>query len=276
MLDEPAIRIPAASIRKVWIRGRGTKTGAIIGGIVVGVSSALLGAAAGAFCESDCGDFDVYQYGAIGFATGAGMGALTGGIVGAAFPKWHRLVLGGSPAAKMGGGVAPGRVGAFSIQGGRALGRDRNSGSGGFGGRLGLSAQLPGGLAPGLEFGRFGLGRGSVPSPRGRALNFTESVSHFGLSLTKTRDRGRLRPYGLAASATTPGAASTRWRSIPTSSSSIPRSTARSSARASVAAPDGGRDAISRSRRKAAGTRASAASRIRPSTDRRSTGTCCR
>jgi hypothetical protein len=199
VLDEPAIRIPAASIQKVWIRGRATKTGAIIGGIVVGVSSALLGAAAGAFCESDCGDFDVYRYGAIGFATGAGMGALTGGIVGAAFPKWHRLDLGGSPATKMGGGVAPGRVGAFSFQGGRALGRDRNSGSGGFGGRLGLSAQLPGGLAPGLEFGRFGLGRGSVPSPRGRALNFTESVSHFGLSLTKTRDRGRLRPYGLAS-----------------------------------------------------------------------------
>ena len=57
---------------------------------------------------------------------------------------------------------------------------------------------FPGGLAPGLEFGRFGLGHGSVPSPRGRALNFNESVSHFGFSLTKSRDHGRLRPYGLA------------------------------------------------------------------------------
>jgi hypothetical protein len=62
-----------------------------------------------------------------------------------------------------------------------------------------LSAQLPGGLAPGLEFGRFDLGGGSVLSPRGRALDFNESVRHFGLTLTKTRDRGRLRPYGLAS-----------------------------------------------------------------------------
>jgi opacity protein-like surface antigen len=198
VLDEPAMRIPAASIRKVWVRGRATTTGAVIGGIVVGLSSALLGAAAGAFCESDCRDGVVYEYAGIGFVIGAGLGTLTGGLIGASFPKWHRLNPGRSPTAKPGGGVTPGRIGALSFQGGPALGRDPNSGSGGFGGHLGLAAQLPGGLAPGLEFGRFGLGHGSVPSPRGRALNFNESVSHFGFSLTKSRDHGRLRPYGLA------------------------------------------------------------------------------
>ena len=199
VLDEPATRIPAASIRRVWIRGRAVKTGALIGGLIVGVSAGLLGAALGAYCESDCDDFTVYQYGAYGFGIGAGMGALTGGTIGAAFPKWHRLDLRESPARNASGGVTPGRVGALSFLGGRAMGRDRNSASGGFGGRVALAAQFPGGLAPGVEFGRFGLGHGTVTSPRGRALHFDESVTHFGFTLAKTRDHGRLRPYGLAS-----------------------------------------------------------------------------
>jgi hypothetical protein len=199
VLDEPATRIPAASIRKVWIRGRAVRTGATIGGLVVGVSGAVLGVFAAGFCESNCGDSLAYEAGLYGFGVGAAMGALTGGVVAAAFPKWHRLDPGRASAAKTHRGVIPGHVGAFSFQGGGAMGRDRNSGSGGFGGRLGLSAQLPGGIAPGVEYGRFGLGSGSVPSPRGRAINFNESVTHFGFTLTKTRDHGRLRPYGLAS-----------------------------------------------------------------------------
>jgi len=198
VLDRPARRIPTAGIQKVWVRGRAVKSIATIGGIVIGVPSALLGAALGAYCESDCDSGAVYQYAAVGFAFGTAMGALAGGVLGAAFPKWHSLDLGRIPSPKADRGLIPGRVGAFSFQGGPALGRDRNSGSGGFGGRLGLSAQLPGGLAPGVEFGRFGLGRGTVTSPLDRALHFNESVTHFGFSLTKARDRGRVRPYALA------------------------------------------------------------------------------
>src|ERR1043166_2357610 len=40
--EEPATRIPAASIRKVWVRGRAVTTAAVIGGIALGIPSALL------------------------------------------------------------------------------------------------------------------------------------------------------------------------------------------------------------------------------------------
>jgi hypothetical protein len=199
VLDEPLARIPGASVRQVWIRGRATRSGALIGGLLLGLAAAGLSAfGAGFGCEVNC-EGVVYSASALGFGVGGGLGALTGGVMAAAFPKWHRLDLRPSPAPKPVRGITPGRVGSFSFQGGPALGRDRNSGSGGLGGRLSLSAQLPGGLAPGVEFGRFGLGRGTVISSRGRALDFDESVTHVGLSLTKTRDRGRLRPYALAS-----------------------------------------------------------------------------
>ena len=199
VLEQPATRIRAASIRKVWLRGHAVTTGAVIGGIVLAIPAALVGAALGAYCESDCGDGDVYRLGALGLALGGAVGSVTGGLVGSAFPKWHRLEPVGSPAPRTSRGVIPGRVGSFSLQGGRAMGRDRNSASGGFGGRLDLAAQLPGGLAPGVEFGRFGLGRGTVTLPRGGALPFNESVTHFGFTLTKARDHGRIRPYGVAS-----------------------------------------------------------------------------
>ena len=41
VLAEPAARIPAASIQKVWLRGRAFTTGAIVGGIVLGAVTAL-------------------------------------------------------------------------------------------------------------------------------------------------------------------------------------------------------------------------------------------
>jgi hypothetical protein len=198
VLDDPLARIPSASIRQVWIRGRATRSGAIIGGVLLGLSKAALGAFGAGFQCENCGDA-VHAATARGFAIGAGIGALAGGLVGAAFPNWHRLDLDPSAAPRTSRGAVPGRVGSFSFQGGRAMGRDPNSGSGGFGGRLGLAARLPGGLAPGVEFGRIGLGRGTVTSPRDRALHFNESVTHFGLSLTKARDHGRMRPYGLAS-----------------------------------------------------------------------------
>ncbi|HET6900265.1 MAG TPA: hypothetical protein VFK70_18070, partial [Vicinamibacteria bacterium] len=198
-LDEPLARIPSASVRQVWIRGRATRPGAVMGGLLLGLSAAGLSAfGAGFGCEVNC-EGVVYAASALGFGVGGGLGALTGGVLGAAFPKWHRLDLRSSSVPGAVRGITPGRVGSFSFQGGPAWGRDRHSGSGGLGGRLRLAAQLPGGLAPGVEFGRFGLGRGTVTSPRGRALRFDESVTHVGLSLTKTRDHGRLRPYGLAS-----------------------------------------------------------------------------
>lgn len=197
VLDDPLARIPSASIRQVWIRGRATRSGAIIGGVLFGLSKAARAAIGAGFQCEDC-QGAVRAASARGFGIGAGIGALAGGLVGAAFPKWHRLDLDRPTRTRTGGGTHD-AIGAFSLQGGGARGRDPNSGKGGLGGRLGLAARLPGGLAPGVEFGRFGLGRGTVVTPRGRTLNFTESVTHFGFSFTKARDHGRLRPYGLVS-----------------------------------------------------------------------------
>jgi len=181
VLDDPLARIPSASIRQVWVRGRATMSGAVIGGVLLGLSKAALAAFGTGFQCEHCGDA-VHEATARGLAIGAGIGALAGGLVGAAFPTWHRLDL-DRPAATRTHGVTHDAIGAYSLQGGGARGRDGNSGSGGLGGRLDLAARLPGRLAPGVEFGRFGL----------------ESVTHFGFTFTKTRDHGRLRPYGLAS-----------------------------------------------------------------------------
>jgi hypothetical protein len=200
VLDEPAGRIPATSIQRVWLRGRAVRKGATIGGTILGASGALLGLLFAAYCvsESECGDGVWLTASAAGFGIGAAAGALTGGLAGAAIPKWHHLDFGVPHAPLTERGPTADRIGTFSLQGGWARGRDRNSAPGGLGGRLGLSADLPGGFAPGLEVGRFNLGRGEVTSPRGVTHRFNESVLHVGLSLTKTRDHGRLRPYGLA------------------------------------------------------------------------------
>jgi hypothetical protein len=47
--------------------------------------------------------------------------------------------------------------------------------------------------------GRFALGLGHVVTPRGRSLFYDESVRHFGVAVTKTRDHGAVRPYALAS-----------------------------------------------------------------------------
>jgi hypothetical protein len=168
VLDEPLARIPSASIRQVWIRGRATRSGAIIGGVLLGLSKAALAAfGAGFQCEHCQGA--VRAASARGFGIGAGIGALTGGLVGAAFPKWHRLDL-DRPTATRTPGVTQDAIGAFSLPGGDARGRDRNSASGG------------------LDV-----------TPRGRTLDFTESVTRLGFCFTNARDHGRLRPYGLAS-----------------------------------------------------------------------------
>ena len=196
ILDGPPARIPAAAVQKVWIRGRAVKLGAIIGGVAFGLFTGALGGLSGAFCESNC-EGAVIQGAAVGAGGGAAAGALAGGLAGAAFPKWRRVDL--TSLATRRRTPAADRTGALSFQGGWARGRDLRAGNGGLGGRLGLSAELPGGFATSLEWGQFDLGVGQVITPRGRLLHYDESVSHAGVAVTKTRDHGRLRPYALAS-----------------------------------------------------------------------------
>lgn len=79
-----------ASVDSVWVRGRATKTGAIIGTVAGTVLLGVFGAVvADAFCEStDCED--AWAEGAlVGGVMGAASGALLGAGIGALIPKWR-------------------------------------------------------------------------------------------------------------------------------------------------------------------------------------------
>jgi len=79
--------IQAETVDSLWVRGRATKTGALVGAVVVGVPAAVFWAAVcSAIAESEC-----TAWGAVaGLTVGtAGIGALLGAGVGTAFPRWQ-------------------------------------------------------------------------------------------------------------------------------------------------------------------------------------------
>jgi hypothetical protein len=84
------VRVPAADIDSLWVRGRATKTGALVGGLV----GALAGVGAGLFisqviCNNpDCDADDAAVVLSLG-AGGVAGGALVGALIGSAVPKWH-------------------------------------------------------------------------------------------------------------------------------------------------------------------------------------------
>lgn len=75
--------VPVANIESLWVRGRATATGAIVGGLALGLT---FGYVATGVCndEGDCGGVEVPAATAVGLAGGA----LVGGLIGAAIPKW--------------------------------------------------------------------------------------------------------------------------------------------------------------------------------------------
>lgn len=76
-------------IRTLAVRGRHTKTGAIVGGSVGLAFGVFVGIVASAMCETDsCNGVQPYL---ISIPIFAGGGTLVGAAVGAAFPKWKRV-----------------------------------------------------------------------------------------------------------------------------------------------------------------------------------------
>ena len=79
--------IQVETVDSLWVRGRATKTGAIVGAVVVGVPAAVFWTGlCSLILESDC-----TLWGAVAglTAASAGVGALVGAGIGTAFPRWH-------------------------------------------------------------------------------------------------------------------------------------------------------------------------------------------
>jgi hypothetical protein len=73
----------------VWVRGRQTKTGAIIGGVAGLGLGLFVGYIANALCDTDDCPGEAYVLAPALFIPA---GALVGGAVGAAIPHWRRII----------------------------------------------------------------------------------------------------------------------------------------------------------------------------------------
>ena len=81
-------RLRLEQVTGVWVRGRHTKLGAILGGLAGLGAGLFLAAIVNSACEVDCTRVDkVYL---VMGALGAGSGALPGALIGAAIPRWKR------------------------------------------------------------------------------------------------------------------------------------------------------------------------------------------
>ena len=80
--------VPAARIDSLWVRGRATARGAIVGAIGIAVPSFIFWAA---FCEGFYEGEGCGAWGAVAGYTlaGAGAGALLGAAIGSTIPKWR-------------------------------------------------------------------------------------------------------------------------------------------------------------------------------------------
>lgn len=86
-MEDEKRTVSLSSVDTLWVRGRRTKTGAIIGGLVGIGGGIFLGALANALCEYDCGGNVVVAGALFGMATGG----ITGAVIGAAIPRWRRV-----------------------------------------------------------------------------------------------------------------------------------------------------------------------------------------
>jgi hypothetical protein len=88
--DVGLAQLSDSDIDKLWVRGRATKTGAIIGGIVgllAGVGYGLL--LGEVICNNEDCNADTGVVVAVLGLGGAAVGAGGGAVIGAAIPKWH-------------------------------------------------------------------------------------------------------------------------------------------------------------------------------------------
>ncbi len=89
-------RMPLAEIDSVWVRGRATRKGMVVGAVVGGVGLAAVAAGLASIFEGvGFGDTDydtgmVVRVGVGGLLVGAAGGAVIGAGIGALIPRWRR------------------------------------------------------------------------------------------------------------------------------------------------------------------------------------------
>jgi hypothetical protein len=87
--DDAVRRIPIPAIDTLWVRGGHAKTGAIIGGALLGgLATAVYASLAS---DSDSGSDGVTTTGTVGsFLFGATVGVVIGGFIGGSVPAWRQ------------------------------------------------------------------------------------------------------------------------------------------------------------------------------------------
>lgn len=81
--------VSLAEVDSVWVRGRATKTGMLVGAVTGAIATGIfVGLVVSAICEVDCDNAGL-EGGLVGFGIGAVGGALVGAAIGAAIPKWR-------------------------------------------------------------------------------------------------------------------------------------------------------------------------------------------
>lgn len=90
-MDSDTRTLSLQEVDTLWVRGRATVRGSIIGGAIAGVGAGLLlGALDQGLCDAaDCSGKFLEGF-AIGFVAGTPPGVLLGAIAGAFIPRWHR------------------------------------------------------------------------------------------------------------------------------------------------------------------------------------------
>jgi hypothetical protein len=201
--------ILASDVRSLWVRGRATKSGAIVGAVIGGVvTGALLAVFAQGVCDAaDCGGRWVGG-GAIGLALGGAGGAATGALIGSASPRWRVAYSGGLPGepgaphlsfASM-GVVAPrtGQIGSASLHLGASKALDALGPRGAADWQLRFTSEGRT-ISPSIEVGQSSLGGRDVLSSRGQRLHYEETLLHFGPSVNVWLAQGGVRPYALGS-----------------------------------------------------------------------------
>jgi hypothetical protein len=197
--------VPVGSVRSVWVRGRATGSGALVGAALGGVTVAVLGMVIAH--DPDSGG-SVPKAAVGGLLLGGLLGSLPGSIVGAACPRWRLAYAAGEADERVTTrlsfipmGPAPPKtewIGSASLYVGHNRALDSVAPGGAAGWLVSLTSRRRV-VSPSLELGSYRLGSRETPTARVGRVRYNESLFHFGPAVSVGPSRGLVRPYLIAS-----------------------------------------------------------------------------